>query len=103
MRLLNILITPIILFIRKLYYNNIKRLEGYDYHILRLPLSDIDILDIQTDHYGNIRKDLLKYVFFQIEGLKILDYLGRGYYGVSYKYNKMIEPGVCKTCTIKFT
>lgn len=100
MRLLNILITPIILFIRKLYYNNIKRLKGYDYHILRLPLSDTDILNIQEDYYDNIRKDLLKYVFFQIEGLKILDYLGKGYYGVAFKY---VKPGVGKTCTIKFT
>ena len=103
MKLLNILITPIILFIRKLYYNNIKRLEGYNYHILRLPLSDKDILNIQRNHYNDIRKDLLKHVFFQIEGLKSLDYLGKGYYGVVFKYNKIIEPGVSKPCTIKFT
>ena len=103
MKLLNILITPIILFIRKLYYNNIKRLRGYDYHILRLPLSDIDIADIQGNQYSDIRKDLLKHVFFQTEGLQSLDYLGKGYYGVAFKYNKIIEPGVSKTCTIKFT
>ncbi len=103
MRLLNILITPIILFIRKLYYNNIKRLEGYGYHILRLPLSDTDILNIQRNFYRDIRKDLLKHIFFQIEGLKSLDYLGRGYYGVAFKYNKIIKPGVSKPCTIKFT
>src|SRR5690554_3147447 len=116
MRLLNILITPIILFIRKLYYNNIKRLRGYDYHILRLPLSDRDIaniqrnpfsdraiINIQRNLYSDIRRDLLKHVFFQIEGLQSLDYLGKGYYGVAYKYNKIIEPGVSKTCTIKFT
>ncbi len=103
MKLLNILITPIILFIRKLYYNNIKRLRGYDYHILRLPLSDIDILNIQGSQYSNIRKNLLKHIFFQTEGLQSLDYLGNGYYGVAFKYNKIIKPGVSKPCTIKFT
>ena len=103
MKLLNILITPLILFIRKLYYNNIKRLKGYDYHILRLPLSDIDIINIQKNHYGDIRKNLLKHIFFQIEGLQSLDYLGNGYYGVAFKYNKSIKPGVSKPCTIKFT
>lgn len=103
MKLLNILITPIILFIRKLYYNNIKGLRGYDYHILRLPLSDTDILNIQRSSYSDIRKDLLEHIFFQIEGLQSLDYLGKGYYGVAFKYNKIIEPGVSKPCTIKFT
>lgn len=103
MGLLNILITPIILFIRKLYYTNIKRLKGYNYHILKPPLSDMDIVNIQENQYSNIRKNLLKHVFFQKEGLQSLDYLGKGYYGVSYKYNKMIEPGVRKTYTIKFT
>ena len=103
MKLLNILITPIILFIRKLYYNNIKGLRGYDYHILRLPLSDTDILNIQRSQYNDIRKNLLKHIFFQIEGLQSLDYLGKGYYGVAFKYNKRTKTGVSKPCTIKFT
>ena len=100
MKLFNILITPIILFIRKLYYNNIKKLKGYDYHILRLPLSYRDIAYIQGNCYNDIRKNLLIHIFFQIKGLQSLDYLGSGYYGVAFEY---IEPGVNKTCTIKFT